>query len=77
VLLLVVWIAVAVVAVVVLAGLLYGLAGAFGRLERELQAFEGEVRPELGRLSEGLTRAAALLPGNPQDRATGDRQPSA
>ena len=56
--LLIVWIAVAVLAVVVLAGLLYGLAGAFGRLERELQAFEGEVRPVLGRLQEGLARAA-------------------
>lgn len=56
--LLVVWIAVPVVAVVVLAGLLYGLAGAFGRLEREMQAAEGEVRPALDRLQEGLARAA-------------------
>jgi hypothetical protein len=53
-----VWIAVAVVAVVVLAGLGYGVAGAFGRLEREMQAFEGEVRPVLGRLQEGLAKAA-------------------
>jgi hypothetical protein len=60
VLLLWIWIAVAVVTVVVLAGLLYGLAGAFGRLERELQAFEGEVRPVLGRLQDGLARAAEL-----------------
>jgi hypothetical protein len=60
VLLLWVWIAVAVVAVVVLAGLLYGLAGAFGRLEREMQVFEGEVRPVLGRLQDGLARAAEL-----------------
>jgi hypothetical protein len=60
VLLLIVWIAVAVVAAVVLAGLLYGLAGAFGRLEHELQSFEGEVRPVLGRLQEGVARAAEL-----------------
>jgi hypothetical protein len=60
VLLLVVWIAVAVVVVVVLAGLGYGLAGAFGRLEREMRAFEGEVRPALGRLQEGLARATEL-----------------
>lgn len=56
--LLVVWIAVAVVVVVVLAGLLYGVAGAFGRLEREMQALDGEVRPALARLQEGLARAA-------------------
>jgi hypothetical protein len=58
VLLLVVWIAVAVVAAVVLAGLLYGLVGAFRRLGREITAFEDEVRPVLGRLQEGLARAA-------------------
>jgi hypothetical protein len=58
-----VWIAVAVVAVVVLAGLTYGVAGAFGRLEREMQEFEGEVRPVLGRLQEGLAQAVETASG--------------
>jgi hypothetical protein len=60
VLLLIVWIAVAVVAAVVLGGLLYGVAGAFARLDRELTAFDGEVRPVLGRLQEALARAGEL-----------------
>ena len=46
-LLLVVWIAVAVLAVVVLGALGYGLFGALTRLRREVAAFEREVRPVL------------------------------
>jgi hypothetical protein len=45
VLLTVVWIAVAVLAVVVLGALAYGVLGAAGRLRREIAAFEREVRP--------------------------------
>jgi hypothetical protein len=58
VLLLVVWIAVAVLAVVVLGALGYGLLGAVGRLRRELQALEGEVRPVLAEVQASAARAA-------------------
>jgi hypothetical protein len=60
VLLTVVWIAVAVLAVVVLGALAYGLLGAAGRLRRELAALERDVRPLLGEAQATATRAAQL-----------------
>jgi hypothetical protein len=45
--LLAVWIAVPVLALLVLAGLAYGVLGALQRLGREAQALEREVRPLL------------------------------
>jgi hypothetical protein len=45
--LLVVWIGVAVIALVVLGAVGYGVFGAFSRLDREVAAFDREVRPVL------------------------------
>jgi hypothetical protein len=59
VLLLVVWIAVAVVAVVVLGGLLYSLLGAVQRLRREVQGFQRDLRPVLEQAQGTLEAAAA------------------
>ncbi|MGR6964203.1 hypothetical protein ACU610_07070 [Geodermatophilus sp. URMC 61] len=59
-LLTVVWIAVAVLAVVVLGALAYGLLGAAGRLRRELAAFEREVRPLLAEAQATAARAAGV-----------------
>jgi hypothetical protein len=50
VLLLIVWIAVVVVAVLALGIIGYGLLGAAGRLRRELQGAEQDVRPLLEQL---------------------------
>jgi hypothetical protein len=47
VLLLIVWIVVVVLALVVLGAIGYGVLGAAGRLGRELEAAEREVRPLL------------------------------
>jgi hypothetical protein len=58
VLLLVVWIAVAVLAVVVLGALGYGLIGAANRLRRELEALERDVRPVLAEVQATAARAA-------------------
>jgi hypothetical protein len=58
VLLLIIWIAVPVVAVVVLGGLVHGLLGAFGRLTREAQALERDIRPVLAQVQETLARAS-------------------
>ncbi len=44
---LIVWIVVVVLALVVLGGIAYGLLGAAGRLRRELEAAERDVRPLL------------------------------
>ncbi len=55
-LLLVVWIAVAVLAVVVLGGLLFSLLGAVQRLRREVAAVQAELRPVL---TEAQATAAA------------------
>ncbi len=54
-LLTVVWISVAVLAVVVLGTLAYGVVGAAGRLRRELAALEQDLRPLL---TEGQATAA-------------------
>ncbi|MGY1638354.1 hypothetical protein ACI78V_17040 [Geodermatophilus sp. SYSU D00742] len=56
--LLVVWIAVAVLAVVVLGALGYGLFGALTRLRRELEALERDVRPVLAEVQSAAARAA-------------------
>ena len=57
-LLTVVWIAVAVLAVVVLGALVHGVLGAAGRLRRELAALEQEVRPLLSEAQAAAARAA-------------------
>ena len=56
--LLVVWIAVAVLAVVVLGALAYGLLGALTRLRREVTAFERELRPVMAQVQATAVRAA-------------------
>ena len=56
--LLIVWIAVAVVVLVVLGGLVFSLLGAFQRLTREVRALEGELRPVLAQVQETLARAS-------------------
>jgi Sec-independent protein translocase protein TatA len=63
VLLLVVWIAVAVVVLVVLGGLLHSLLGAFGRLTREVRGLQDELRPVLGSVQETLARASQAAEG--------------
>ncbi len=59
-LLTVVWIAVAVLAVVVLGALAYGVLGAAGRLRRELAALEQEVRPLLTEAQATAARAGQV-----------------
>ena len=56
--LLIVWIVVVVLALVVLGAIAYGLLGAAGRLGRELEAAEREVRPLLERAQATAARAA-------------------
>ncbi len=59
-LLTVVWIAVDVLAVVVLGALVYGVLGAAGRLRREVAAFEREARPLLTEAQQTAARAAQV-----------------
>ena len=56
--LLIVWAVVVVLALVVLGGLAYGLAGAFGRLRRELEGAERDLQPFLQELQQTADRAA-------------------
>ena len=56
--LLLVWIVVVVLSLVVLGAIAYGLLGAAGRLGRELEAAEREVRPLLERAQATAARAA-------------------
>ena len=56
--LLVVWAVVLVLAAVVLGGLAYGLLGAFGRLRREVEGAERDLRPLLQQLQQTADRAA-------------------
>jgi hypothetical protein len=58
VVLLIVWIVVVVLALVVLGAIGYGLVGAFGRLGRELEAAERDVRPLLAQVQATSDRAA-------------------
>jgi hypothetical protein len=63
-----VWIGVAVLAVLVLGVLGYGLLGAFGRLTRELRALDREVRPLLAEVQATAERAAAVRGSAGQSR---------
>jgi hypothetical protein len=65
----VVWIAVVVLSLVVLGVLVHGVLGAAGRLARELQAAEGDVRPVLEQAQGTAARAAALQAGRGADGA--------
>ncbi len=56
----VVWIAVVVLSLVVLGAVGYGVLGAAGRLARELQAAERDVRPVLEQAQATAARAAAV-----------------
>ena len=58
-LLLVVWIAVAVLAVVVLGGLLYNLLGAARRLQREVAAARREAGPVLAEMRAAVAAVEA------------------
>ena len=64
-LLLVIWIAVAVVALVVLGAVAYGLFGAFRRLGREVAALDQELRPVLTEVQATLDRAAQAAERRP------------
>jgi Sec-independent protein translocase protein TatA len=57
VLLLWVWIVVGVLTLVVLGGLAYGLLGALGRLRREVDGAERDLRPVLEQLQATAARA--------------------
>jgi hypothetical protein len=62
----VLWVVVAVVlvlALVVLGVLAYGVLGAFGRLNRELEAAERDVRPLLDQAQATAARAAEVQGG--------------
>jgi hypothetical protein len=58
VVLLIVWIVVVVLALVVLGAIAYGLLAAAGRLRRELEAAERDVRPLLEEVRATAARAA-------------------
>ncbi len=57
-LLLVIWIAVAVAALVVLGSIVFGLAGAVKRLGREVSALDRDLRPVLAQVQDAAARAA-------------------
>jgi hypothetical protein len=59
VVLLIVWIVVVVLALVVLGAIGYGVLGAAGRLRRELEAAERDVRPLLVQTQATSTRVTA------------------
>jgi hypothetical protein len=59
VLLLIVWIVVVVLALVVLGAIGYGVLGAAGRLGRELQAAERDVRPLIEQTRATAARASS------------------
>ncbi len=63
--LLIVWAVVVVLALVVLGGLAYGLLGAFGRLRRELEGAERDLRPVLQDMQAAADRAAQLSERRP------------
>ena len=53
-----VWVGVAVLSVVVLGGLVYGVLAAMKRLAREMAALDRDLRPVLGDVQQALARAA-------------------
>ena len=57
--LLIVWVAVVVLALVVLGAVAYGLFGALSRLGREVASFEREVRPVLEQVQAAAAAAEA------------------
>ena len=59
-----VWIAVAVLAVLVLGILAYGLLGAMQRLTREIRATDTALRPLRAEVQQTLARAAAQRAGD-------------
>jgi hypothetical protein len=66
--LLIVWAVVAVLCLVVLGGLAYGLLGASGRLRRELEGAERDLRPFLAQLQQTADRAAERAGRSAQTR---------
>ena len=58
-LLLIIWIAVAVVVLVVLGSVVFGVVGAMKRLSREVAALDRDLRPVLAQVQETAARAAA------------------
>jgi hypothetical protein len=71
VVLLIVWIVVVVLALVVLGSIAYGLLGAAGRLRRELEAAERDVRPLLQQVQATSDR------GSPSTRSPASEHPPA
>ena len=63
--LLIVWTAVAFLALVLLGGQAYGLLGAVGRLRREIEAFGRVVRPVLEQAQQTAARAGDVRSGPP------------
>ena len=57
--LLVVWVVVAVLAVLVLGSIGFGVLGALKRLQREVRGLEGELRPVLAEVQATQERIAA------------------
>lgn len=57
--LLIVWIVVVVLALVVLGAIGYGLAGAAGRLQKELEGAERDLRPLLDQVEATTARATS------------------
>ena len=56
----IVWAVVVVLALVVLGGLAHGLLGAFGRLRREIEGAERDLRPVLAEMQAAASRATEL-----------------
>ena len=61
----IVWAVVVVLALVVLGGLAYGLMGSFGRLRREIEGAERDLRPVLAEMQAAASRAAELSERQP------------
>jgi hypothetical protein len=66
VVLLVVWAVVLVLVAVVLGGLVYGLLGAWGRLRREVEGAERDLRPLLQQLQQTSDRVKERAAQAPQ-----------
>ncbi len=54
------WVIEVVVCLVVLGGLAYGLVGALGRLRREIEGAEGDLRPVLQQMQAAAARATEV-----------------